>query len=154
MRSISLFAASLALAAPAAAQTLDVSNINAVAAVVQDLGLPAAASTTESGRPLIRSRWEGVNFSIVFYNCEADWTGCRNMHMRAGFGTEGDYGPIDMNRWNDDRVVGQAAVDAEGSVRVSHYVVTDGDIDARDFAATLGLWTRVLEEFTVFIDWN
>ena len=75
-----LFALSLAVATPGALAAQDVAfaaDPQSLVDEIKALGHDARLDPCESGRPRIRSRIVGVDYSLAFYGCLDDMTDCR-----------------------------------------------------------------------------
>jgi hypothetical protein len=59
-----------------------------------------------------------------------------------------------VNEWNTENRFGRAYISEEGSARIEFdiYLGNDG-MDPDDFAETLGIWSRIVQDFETLIDW-
>ena len=142
-----LCAASAGVAA--AEDMLDATKVDAIRDVLSGWG-SAELDKDPDGDPLVRGRIEGVAYSLVFYSCGVDSSGCKNVTFMAYF--ERGEATVDlMNAWNSSRRFGKAFIDPDGDLALSMSVNLDGGVSRKNFDDTVDWWRAATSDFQSFM---
>ena len=155
MKYLSLVTAAALFALPgfAQAQNIVAKNATSIANFFDEEGVAFEVTTDDAGDPKIKVDYYGNDFSIYFYGC-TDNTNCDAIQFFSGYQTDGGVRLSKVNEWNTENRFGRAYISEEGSARIEFdiYLGNDG-MDPDDFAETLGIWSRIVQDFETLIDW-
>lgn len=148
------FAAILAgaLAAPAAARTLDAAAPDGIVAALRDLGYRAELGQDSDGDPKIDTGIEGLNYTILFYGCTGN-ADCADIQFSAGFDLAKGTTEYRMNEWNLRFIIGKAFIDADGDPYLQMFLPGFRDVSRASFERILFRWGQGLADFKDHIDW-
>lgn len=126
-----------------------------VAAWLQAAGYRAQLTKDSSGDPLINSASEGVNFKVLFYDCEgaAAAQRCKALQFAAGFDLDKPLTAERMNEWNKSHRYLKAYINADGDPYVEYDVNVNAGRTTAGLDDDFGVWTGILSAFTTFIGW-
>jgi len=149
MRSISIAAVLLALAAPVVGQELvDGSSTAEIETIAKGYG-SATLEEQPGGDPRIAGSINGIPYYVFFMNC-ADATPCEDLNFYAAFG--GVKPPLDViNEWNRDRRFGNAYLDADLDAAIEFDVNLEHGVSRDNLDAAFSIWAVVLEQYTAHV---
>ncbi len=102
--------------------------------------------TLDNGEPVLVGRIDGVRYAIFFYGC-AHEDGCNSIQFYASFDNS-QYGPFEVNTWNNDFRYAKATVSSDGEdVLLRWSINMEGGLTRANLENTIGLWRRMLTEF-------
>jgi hypothetical protein len=123
-----------------------------VAAALKKRGLDSRFTVDKDGDPLIESNFEGLKFSVYFYECEKN-PRCKSFQFAAGFTTKA-VSAAKVVDWHRLSPFGRTYLDKEGDPWV------EMDVDAEHGATTealendVGRWQQVMREYRKYIGWK
>ncbi len=135
-------------AGSATAGGISSSDPQSLLAELESMGYDVWLDPYESGRPRIKGRLVGVNYSLAFYSCLDDMTDCLGLMFTAGFDMRNGTGLDVANTWNQEMVYSRAYIDNEDDPFVQMPVPISRDLDSADVARLMDLWESTLEDFT------
>lgn len=151
-----IIAAALAgfVATPALAQDelVDATNEYTLASILHGLGYPVEVETLDDGDPVIRSKLEGTEFSIFFYNCSSGME-CKTVQFYAGYDLTDGMTVDQMNEWNRTKRFGKVYLDDESDPRLEMDVNLDFGVTRANFEDTIDWWFTIVRSFQEYIDW-
>jgi len=153
MPRLPLALALLAVAAPAAAQSVSAAWPGSIVDALQDRGYRATLTTDDYGDPKIESGTNGVTFSIYFYGCDDAGAQCRDLQFSAGFDMPDGLSHVSANSWNAEMLMGRVWLDDDMDPFLNHYVVGVDGMSRRAFDRLLDGWDGAVSDFTSYIDW-
>ena len=103
-----------------------------VARVMQNRGFRAEITTTEDGRPLIKSTSGGYRFGVYFYGCKQDR--CPTIQFASAFDMADGLSLKRINAWNRSSRFGRAYLDDESDPFV------EMDVDVENTASPPRRW--------------
>jgi Putative bacterial sensory transduction regulator len=146
--------ATLALAAPAAAQTIvTAENPGALVAIIQALGFQARLEKDSVGDPIIRSASNGADFSIQFYGCTKNKR-CQSLHFSAGYDLEDGASLGTVEEWNEEQRFASAYLDDEDDPFLQMDVNLEGGVTQENFENTFDLWQDLKAAFEDHINFS
>jgi hypothetical protein len=152
MRLAPLAALILTASPAAAAGLIRAHDPDVIATMLSDSGYRAEIDKDDYGDPVIRSAAEGVNFSIVFYNC-TDGANCTSNQFTAGFNKDDPISASSMNKWNRVNRFGAAFIDDEGDPYLQIDVDMYGGIPKATLDHVFARWQALLGNFKAHNDW-
>ncbi len=150
----SLMAAVALILAPigANAQALvDASDVDIIAALVQDEGYRAVISTDAVGDPMITSSANGYEFDIFFYGC-TDGENCRDVQFSVTFDVEDGMSLTRAQDFNLEKRWAKVYLDEESDPRLEMDANLYGGVSATNFKDTLDWWVIIMNDFIEYID--
>jgi hypothetical protein len=143
----------LAIASPALGRPLPDGGVTAeeVASVLHQKGYKAQVTTDDSGDPMVRSASSGVDFLVVYYECNHK-PRCASIQFYAGFKKPG-ITPAQIAEWNATKRFGRAYLDDLSDPRVEMDVDVEHGTTTEAIGNAVERWVSVLTEFTKFIAW-
>jgi hypothetical protein len=145
-------ASSVALAAPAIAQThsltdnlvrlLDAGDVKTVAEALQEHGYKAEIKRNDKGEPYILSGANGGTFEIVFYDCKND-TGCQSLDFYSWYDKDPLYTLDIVNEWNSSKRFLTVNLDKDGSLSEYLYLSAVGKTTYANFFDMLDWFTSM-----------
>lgn len=151
MRLLTLLIFTLIALAPARAQDAVTATPERITQILQDLGYRAQIDEDSYGDPLIISAAEGVDFRVVFYNCEDGE--CGSIGFSAGFDLASASTATAMNEWNRGKRFARGFIDDEGDPFLVMDLDLEHGMDDEAFKGNLALWANLLSDFQTHIDW-
>jgi hypothetical protein len=148
-------AASVMLMMPVAAtaQNIVAKTGQSVADFFMDEGASVEVTTDSVGDPNLKVEYYGSDFSVYYYGC-SDNTNCDAIQFFSGYQTDGSVRLVKANEWNTDNRFARSYISEEGAARIEMDVfLGDDGMTADDFAKTVSIWTRAMQDFEEFIDW-
>jgi Putative bacterial sensory transduction regulator len=137
----------LGLAPPVAAQDLVMADNPAkILEIARGFGSAELEADSE-GRPRIRARMEGINYSVLFFGCEAT-VNCKSIQFWT-YTAAPQNGESVVNAWNRDNRFGRAYIDRDGDVVVEMDVNLWGGVSQKNLDDTFDWWRTVLERVPV-----
>lgn len=145
-----MLAAGLAVAMPAAAQTMS-GNVDSIAAALRAKGYSVKTKTSsDSGNPIIDTSFgENANFSVYFYDC-TNHTNCGSIQFYAGY-TDSKMTVETLNEWNRTKRFGRAYIDSVGDPVVEMDINMVGGLSRTAFEDDLSLFRQVTQQFSNFV---
>ena len=150
----SLLAAVALILAPlgANAQTLvDASDVDIIAALVQDEGYRAVSGTDGVGDPMITSSANGYDFDIFFYGC-TDGENCRDVQFSVTFDLDDGMSLTRAQDFNLEKRWVKVYLDDESDPRLEMDANLYGGVSATNFKDTLDWWVIMMNDFIEYID--
>ena len=150
----SLLAAVALIIAPigANAQALvDASDVDILAALVQDEGYRAVTGTDGVGDPMITSSANGYEFDMFFYGC-TDGENCRDIQFSISFDMEDGMSLTRAQDFNLEKRWVKVYLDDESDPRLEMDANLYGGVSATNFKDTLDWWVIMMNDFIEYID--
>jgi hypothetical protein len=122
-----------------------------VAAWLQAAGFKAELTKDKTGDPMIRSAAGGVNFTVLFYDC--DKGRCRALQFSSGFDLSDGLTLAKTNEWNKKYRYLKAYLDDENDPYVEYDVNLNAGRTMAGLKDDFDIWTDMLGDFATFIDW-
>ncbi|WP_254656634.1 YbjN domain-containing protein [Leisingera sp. JC1] len=148
--------AAAVLMSPAAAMADNVvaKTGESVANFFKDEGAEVEVTIDSVGDPLLKVDYYGNNFTILYYGCTNN-SDCEVVEFYSGYSTKGSVRLAKINQWNAENRFSRGYIDDDGDARLEMDVfLGDNGMSADDFARTIGIWNRAMQDFEEFIDWN
>lgn len=150
MRLLSTAAAAVLLAtAPAKGRGQDSVLVAEVADLLRSGGWPAERDQ-EGTEPVLRTQADGLPFSIVFYDCEAER--CSSFQFQAFFEAEPYIDERLINAWNARKRFLKLSINAGGDVQADMDVLVSGWTAPDAFEDSFALWREMLRELRDHMD--
>lgn len=147
-----LVAASLAVAAPALAETKSALTSDEVMSILGEAGLaPQLSRDVQTGAPVFLGSAGDINFVVRALNCSGAPAACENLLFLANFDlgravTPDDY--LVINRFNDSQLFGRAYVLAgTNQVGVEYVLEMGGGVSTDHIAQNVGRWANIIGAF-------
>jgi hypothetical protein len=147
-----LAAMTMALAAPALAETKSALTADEVMSVLGEAGLaPQLSQDLATGAPVFLGRAGDINFVVRALNCGGAPAACENLLFLANFDlgravTADDY--VIINRFNDSQLFGRAYVLANTSqVGVEYVLEMGGGVSSEHIAQNVSRWANIIGAF-------
>lgn len=118
-----------------------------MAAAMEAAGLPATLTKDKAGDPLIRSKYFGWGFVVVFEDCGEKHEECGRIAFSFGMDLPNGTTPGKINSWNE-KYVTQAFLDDENDPFIEWTVLLDGGITDEALANCIDLWKGAVEDAT------
>jgi len=118
--------------------------------ILQSLGNTASMKIDKDGDPEIEAKTEGINFVILFYNCQkqAQPIRCRSYQFWASFHNLNPAPTLQqINTWNETKRLAQASTDGDGRFRIKLNVNPKGADNDVNFRAYMEWWNLAVREF-------
>lgn len=158
MRQVLIFAAaSMLLAAPAAAQSFDPERqleTFSKADLIATLGELGALASSIEGETNLRVEFaNGMKANAVLQACDdaASETNCFGTSILANFSAPESADPTAIleaiNTYNYRENFGRAYIDEEGNISVRMYIISDGGITMESYRRQIQLWAASAEDF-------
>ena len=150
----SLLAAIALTLAPlgANAQALvDASDVDILAALVQDEGYRAVTGTDGVGDPMITSSANGYEYDIFFYGC-TDGENCRDVQFSVSFDMEDGMSLTRAQDFNLEKRWVKVYLDDESDPRLEMDANLYGGVSATNFKDTVDWWVIMMNDFIAYID--
>ena len=142
----------LAQPALAAAQGIDATDPEAIAALLRAEGYTARVGADSHGDPKIDSGSQGADWILFFYGCTEN-RDCQSVQFYAGFDLAEGLPVERLNDWNRGNRFGRAYADADGDPIIEFDVNLAGGVSEANLRDTVGLWSAVLRGFMRHIGW-
>ena len=139
-----------AQAAPAAGSLVHAADPQGVLAAMQALGHTATLGSDGAGDPMISGGFEGSQYQVFFYGCEAN-ANCQWLVFSTGYDLPNGGTPDMVNSWNATHLVGQAYLDGEQDPMLNYFVTTTGGLTQENFADVVDWWRVAVEEFSTAV---
>lgn len=150
----SLLAAVALILAPlgANAQALvDASDVDIIAALIQEEGYRAVVSIDGVGDPKITSSANGYEFVVYFYGC-TDGDNCRDVQFSVNFDMEDGMSLTRAQDFNLEKRWVKVYLNEESDPILEMDVNLYGGVSATNFKDTLDWWVILMDDFVEFID--
>lgn len=136
----------------ASAQALvDASDVDIIAALIQDEGYRAVIGEDGVGDPMITSSANGYDFDVFFYGC-TDGENCRDIQFSVSFDVEDGMSLTRAQDFNLEKRWAKVYLDDESDPRLEMDVNMYGGVSATNFNDTLDWWIIIMNEFIEYID--
>ena len=136
----------------ASAQALvDASDVDVLAALIQDEGYRAVVGTDGIGDPMITSSANGYEFDVFFYGC-TEGSNCRDIQFSVVFDMEDGMSLTRTQDFNLEKRWAKVYLDDESDPRLEMDVNLYGGVSATNFKDTLDWWVIAMNEFIEYID--
>lgn len=144
-------ALTLAAATSSAARPLPAGGITAaeLVGILQDEGYRAKVERTSDGSPRVDSSSDGLNWSVYFYDCNANQR-CGSIQFMATFDKPVSFAQV--NTWNDTKRYGTGVRDNEGDAYIQMDMLVDTATTSEAVVSYLQTWSLVMVQFTRHID--
>jgi len=136
-------AAVLALAGPAAAQTM-IPQPEGFLAIARGFGA-AALQQSSGGQPLLNGTIDGTNYGILMYGCDGP-RACESIQFFATF-TTNNRALEHLNSWNEDQRFGAAYVNDSGRVFLHWSANLDYGVTQASLTGSFDIWRLSMTEF-------
>ena len=148
-----IVAAFLALAPfTASAQALvDASDVDVIAALIQDEGYRAVVGTDGVGDPRITSSANGYDFEVYFYGC-TDGANCRDIQFSVNLDVEDGMSLTSVQDFNLEKRWAKVYLDEESDPFLEMDYNMYGGVSVTNFNDTLDWWVIIMNEFLEYID--
>ncbi len=113
---------------------------------LQELGYPATL-VREADGSRIDSTISGLSYSVFFYGCAEDGTGCQSLEFNTNFTVDPPVKPDVIALWNRDNLFGTAYLDEQGLASISYSVTTVGGLTMENFTDIIARWDTTLASF-------
>jgi Putative bacterial sensory transduction regulator len=123
-----------------------------VALVMKARGLPATVGKDGVGDPNITSKFNGLNFEVIFYDCAG--ARCKAIQFSRGFDTDEGVTLEKLNEWNRDFRFGRAFRDNENDPYVQMDVDVELGATIESVGSNLQTWLDVMEAFAQTLGWG
>ena len=138
----------LALAGPAAAQTVDGASVDEILTIAKTYGT-ATMGSQSNGDPKISGQIERIPYTLYFMNC-TDNANCEDVNFYSGFlDNKPDLETI--NAWNRDKRFGKAYLDTDLDAVVEWDVNLEHGVTSENMDAAFALWWLILDQYTTYI---
>lgn len=127
----------LLTAGPAAAQIVDAARPQSVVNAMQSAGYRATLETSRGGKPVIRSAANGVNFSVMFDDCDERNISCKSLAFIGWYKAKPGWTIQRLNQWNDEKKFLRAYIDKDGDLAVDYWITTVGGLPEANFKDAL-----------------
>jgi hypothetical protein len=150
----SILTLGLALSAGVEAQAIvSAEHPDELVSIIQELGYQAKLEADNVGDPVIRSRSDGVDFRIYFYECKNNRR-CRSLHFSVGYDLANGSTLDAVQQWNADKRFASAYLDDEADPFLQMDINTEGGITQENFENSFHLWQSLKGEFEKFIGFH
>lgn len=150
---IAAAASTILAVVPASSETLDASDPERLARVIQELGYRARLDVDGVGDPLILSSAAGIDFAIYFFGC-TDGEACSTLLFKAGFDLANGMTLEAVEAWNEEVLYGRVYLDDENDPWIELAVNLFGGVTRENFEDTFDWWETVLFQFQDSVDFN
>lgn len=134
------------------AQSLvDASDVDIIAALIQDEGYRAVTGTDSVGDPKITSSANGYDFDVFFYGC-TDGENCRDIQFTVSFDVEDGMSLTKAQDFNREERWVKVYLDDESDPRLEMDYNMYGGVSVSNFNDTLDWWVIMMDEFIEYID--
>lgn len=130
---------------------VDASDVDIVAALIQDEGYRAVIGTDAVGDPLITSSANGYDFDVFFYGC-TDGENCRDIQFSVSFDIEDGMSLTRAQDFNLEKRWAKVYLDEDSDPRLEMDFNMYGGVSATNFNDTLDWWVIIMNEFIESID--
>lgn len=130
---------------------VDATDVDVIAALIQDEGYPATISVDGVGDPMITSSAHGYDFDVFFYGC-TDNAQCRDIQFSVTFDMEDGMSLTSAQDYNHDKRWIKIYMDEESDPVVEMDVNMYDGISVGNFNDTLDWWVLMLEDFIEYIE--
>ncbi|WOE76550.1 YbjN domain-containing protein [Alterisphingorhabdus coralli] len=146
-----LLASGLALATSAQAQMVTAANPQSIASAMQEAGYKAELTTDDVGDPLIKSRMDGWNVSVLFYDCTNN-ANCKSLQFFTIFDRPQPM-PAEMAiAWSTRNRFGAVGLDNEGDPSLTWDVLTgEAGIPQSVFIDALNSYDTTIARFSNYV---
>ncbi len=153
---IAAFGAYLTLGFSALSQeNINPTNPLNIASAIRDLGYKALLEKDSEGDPVVRSKIDGTNFSIFFYDC-INGADCESLQFSAGFNLTDGSNLAAMNDWNRRKRYGKAHLDDDNDPFLRYDFNLGGSgagISNVTFEENFLTWEILIRDFKAHINW-
>lgn len=134
---------------------VDATDPQRLAEIIQDLGYKAKLETDDAGDPVIRSAVGGSQFSVLFFNCNADsHDQCTLLLYRIGYSLSNKPSAENIESWNENALVGRAYRDEDDDPWLEWAVNMDGGVSRKNFEDTFDWWEVSVGDFEKHIEYK
>ena len=130
---------------------VDASDVDILAALVQDEGYRAVIGTDAVGDPMITSSANGYEFDIFFYGC-TDGANCRDVQFSVSFDMEDGMSLTRSQDFNLEKRWAKVYLDDESDPRLEMDANLYGGVSATNFKDTLDWWVIIMNDFIEYIE--
>jgi len=150
----SLLAAVALILAPlgANAQALvDATDVDIIAALIQEEGYRAVTGVDGVGDPKITSSANGYEFDVFFYGC-SDGENCRDIQFSMSFDVENGMSLTRVQDFNLEKRWVKVYLNEESDPLLEMDFNLYGGVSATNFKDTLDWWVILMNDFIEYID--
>jgi len=150
----SLLAAVALILAPigANAQALvDATDVDIIAALIQEEGYRAVTGTDGVGDPKITSSANGYDFDVFFYGC-TEGENCRDIQFSMSFDVEDGMSLTRVQDFNLEKRWVKVYLNEESDPLLEMDFNLYGGVSATNFKDTLDWWVILMNDFIEYID--
>ncbi|OUS08617.1 hypothetical protein A9Q96_04040 [Rhodobacterales bacterium 52_120_T64] len=130
---------------------VDASDVDIIAALVQDEGYRAVIGTDGVGDPMITSSANGYDFDIYFYGC-TDGENCRDVQFSVTFDMEDGMSLTRAQDFNLEKRWAKVYLDEDSDPVLEMDANLYGGVSATNFEDTLDWWVILMNDFIDYID--
>jgi len=124
-------------------------TVSEVANIMQNRGFRAEITTTDDGRPLIKSSSSGYRFGVYFYGCKEGR--CPSIQFASAFDMADGMSLKSVNEWNSTSRFGRAYLDNENDPFVEMDIDVERGFTTQALSNNLSTWEAVLGRFREFV---
>lgn len=131
---------------------LDGNDVDGIVRIARNYGSATFASQP-GGAPKILGRIEGINYSVLFINCDQNNRDCTMINFYTGFLDVKT--PVErINAWNSERFFGRAYLDQDQDAVVEMDVNLQFGVTQANLDSSFAMWRLILDQFTTYIEFG
>jgi len=131
--------------------TLDGSDLNAFARILQDAGYRARIKVADNGTRYIDSAANGVSFTVNFTDCRQGGA-CRGIRFFAWWSRPSSMDSLAVNEWNGGYRIARAAIDQDDDLVLDYFMSLVGGVATANFLDSFDWWTVLIGDFRTFME--
>ena len=130
---------------------VDASDVDIIAALVQEEGYRAVIGTDGVGDPMITSSAGGYDFDMYFYGC-TEGENCRDIQFSLVVDVEGGMSLTRVQDFNLEKRWVKVYLNEESNPHLEMDVNLYGGVSATNFKDTLDWWVILMNDFVEYIE--
>lgn len=130
---------------------IDGSDPEVIAALIQDMGFKAQVTTDNVGDPLIKSRSNGYDFNVFFYDC-TEGANCRAIQFSSAFDMEDGMSLTKVEDFNRNKRWVKVYLNDTSDPLVEMDYNLKGGVSVENFNDTFDWWLVMMDQFIEYID--
>lgn len=131
--------------------TLDGSDLQTFANILQDAGYRARIKVADNGTRYIDSAANGVSFTVSLTDC-SQGNACRGVRFFAWWSRPPSMDSVAVNEWNGGYRIARAAIDQEDDLVLDYFMSLVGGVATANFLDSFDWWTVLVNDFRTFIE--
>lgn len=155
MRFLKFFAAAALLVSPtlvsAQDKVVDLGDVKTVAGLLLQAGYKSDLKKNDDGTGYILSATNGSDFTVRFYSCKKDDTGCESFEFFSYYKKKPYFSPAMANEWNARKRFMKVAIDDDGDLVEYVYVSAVGKSTYKNFVDYVEWFTQMDGELSIFL---